>query len=66
MRKSDGGVQRSTLWTAWDANTRWCRCPAKLRKSLRRIIKHQQRQLLRKQTQEQIEEEAAELKNRRS
>ncbi len=55
MRKSDSCINRSPLWTAWDANTSCYRRPPKFRKALRRVIKHQQKQLLGKDIQEQIE-----------
>lgn len=55
MRSKDG-INRSKLWTAWDANTRFYRRTSKCRKLLRRIIKHQQKQALHKQMRGQIEE----------
>lgn len=55
MRSKDS-INRSALWTAWDANTNVYRRSPKCRKLLRRIIKHQQKQALHKQIRGQIEE----------
>lgn len=54
MRSKDS-INRSALWTAWDANTNVYRRSPKCRKLLRRIIKHQQKQALHKQIRGQIE-----------
>lgn len=55
MRSKDS-LNRSALWTAWDANTKVVRRTPKCRKLLRRIIKHQQKRALREQMRDQIEE----------
>lgn len=38
------GLNRSVLWTAWDANTRYFRQPPKVRRRLRRAVKRSQNQ----------------------
>lgn len=55
MARNTGNVSRSPAWTAWDANTRFYRRPAKFRKVLRRAIKRRQNQMLEKEVQTQTE-----------
>ena len=57
MRKGELNVSRSRLWSAWDANTHVYRQPPKIRRLLRRIIKHQQKAWFSKEARLQIEDD---------
>ena len=54
------GLNRSPVWTAWDAKTRYTQASPKVRKALRRVIKHQHKQEKQKEIAKQTQEDRSE------